>query len=157
MNEFCFILDATLGKLAQKIRILGFNAMYFNNITYEELEIFISKNSNCIVLTRNRKFYEKLKEKYDILFIKSDLWRAQLRFVVKKLNLKLINLKIFSRCIICNSQLVKVKKENYKDIIPDHVYRTCDEYSYCEKCQKIYWHGTHVEHVLCDLREIFKE
>lgn len=157
MKDYCFILDPTLGKLAQKIRFLGFKAIYYNNITYSELEVLISKKVGCIVLTRKKKFYEKLKEKRRILFVKSDFWRSQLRYIIKTLNIKIDQLKIGSLCLICNSELKKVKKEDFKEIIPDYVYRTHEEFTYCEKCKKIYWKGTHVEHFIKDLLEIFRE
>ncbi|KLO22256.1 Mut7-C RNAse domain-containing protein [Marinitoga sp. 1155] len=155
MNEN-FILDMPLGKLAKKLRILGFNTIYYNNITYDELEKIVSKNGDYIVLTKSTKFYESLYNKYNILFIKSDNWKSQLRFLVKKLKLKIDISKMFSRCIICNSKLIQVEKEIYREFIPDYVYLTINNFKYCKHCKKVYWRGTHVEHMIKDLFKILK-
>jgi len=39
-------------------------------------------------------------------------------------------------------------KSEAKGRVPPFVYKTQSEYGYCHNCDKIYWRGTHVQHVL---------
>ena len=50
-----FICDVMLGKLAKKLRMLGIDTTYHNNIT-EEYLITTSLKENRIVLTRKTAF-----------------------------------------------------------------------------------------------------
>lgn len=37
--------------------------------------------------------------------------------------------------------------------VPPYVFQTQAQYGYCLNCDKIYWRGTHVQHVLQALSE----
>jgi len=148
-----FTADRMLGKLAKKLRLLGIDTEYFRSIDEESILEFCRKEGR-ILLTRDRGLYEKaLKNGIDVFLLKSDDWKSQLRAIDDKFG---IHSKPYTRCSICNTSLVKVEKEFVKDKIPEYVYLTQDEFYECPKCRRIYWRGTHVEHMEKELRRVLK-
>ena len=148
-----FTADRMLGKLAKKLRLLGIDTEYFRSIDEESILEFCRKEGR-ILLTRDRGLYEKaLKNGIDVFLLKSDDWKSQLRAIDDKFG---IHSKPYTRCSICNTLLVKVEKEFVKDKIPEYVYLTQDEFYECPKCRRIYWRGTHVEHMEKELRRVLK-
>lgn len=148
-----FTADRMLGKLAKKLRLLGIDTEYFRSIDEESILEFCRKEGR-ILLTRDRGLYEKaLKNGIDVFLLKSDDWKSQLRAIDDKFG---IHSKPYTRCSICNAPLVKVEKEFVKDKIPEYVYLTQDEFYECPKCRRIYWRGTHVEHMEKELRRVLK-
>jgi len=122
-----FTADRMLGKLAKKLRLLGIDTEYFKNVD-EEAILKFCKEEGRILLTRDKELYEKA----------------------------LKNSKPYTRCSICNAPLVKVEKEAVKGKVPEYVYLTQDEFYECPKCHRIYWRGTHVEHMEEELRRVLK-
>jgi len=49
-----FIVDAMLGNLAKKLRILGYDSKYFSSIEDDKL-IVIAKNEKRIILTKDER------------------------------------------------------------------------------------------------------
>ena len=148
-----FTADRMLGKLAKKLRLLGIDTEYFKNID-EEAILKFCKEEGRILLTRDKELYEKaLKNSIEAFLLKSDDWRSQLKAVHDKFR---IHDKPYTRCSICNAPLVKVEKEAVKGKVPEYVYLTQDEFYECPKCHRIYWRGTHVEHMEEELRRVLK-
>jgi uncharacterized protein len=50
---------------------------------------------------------------------------------------------MFSRCIVCNRALNNISKKEVKAKVPDYVYKTHNEFSFCPCCLRVYWQGTH--------------
>ncbi len=135
-----FIADVMLGKLAKWLRIIGIDVLYDNKITDEEL-INISNSDNRIILTRDKKLSINKRAK-EVIFIENEIIDNQIKEFFEKT--KIIPDRLFSRCIICNSQLEKVSnKMEVKGKVPIYIYLTHNEFSICNKCGKIYWKGTH--------------
>ena len=49
-----FIVDAMLGNLAKKLRVLGYDSAYFSSIEDEKL-VSIAKNEKRIILTKDER------------------------------------------------------------------------------------------------------
>lgn len=140
MKEIKFIADVMLGKLAKWLRIVGIDVLYDNKITDEEL-IYISNQEKRILLTRDKKlsFDKRLKE---VIFIENELIDKQIKEFFEKTKIRPDNL--FSRCIICNEELMKVvDKKEIKSKVPVYTYLTHNDFSICKRCGKLYWKGTH--------------
>jgi hypothetical protein len=135
-----FLVDAMLGKLAKWLRILGYDTIYVKSADDTEL-IRRARLENRILLTR-----DKLLAKNWIvqtLFIKSEVVDEQLLQVIKRFRLKWDN-SIFSRCPLCNTQLIEIDTPHeIKDKVPEFVFNTYSEFWKCVTCNKIYWSGTH--------------
>lgn len=141
------IADAMLGKLARYLRMLGIDIEYKSDCTDNEI-IKKALDENRWVLTRDTiliKRKEFVRGKIKFIRINSDFVHEQLQQIIQyfKLN-KHLN---FSRCIVCNSNLVKVSKKDVEDQVPEYVFLKQDNFYKCKICNKIYWSGTHVENM----------
>jgi len=60
----------------------------------------------------------------------------------------------FSRCLICNMHLRKATQNEIKDNVPARTLEHFDRFYYCDSCQRIYWHGSHILKMKKKLRAI---
>ena len=142
-----------LGKLAKKLRLLGFDALYHSDIEEDEI-LRLSKDR--ILLTRDKILERKAKKLgIDVFYIKSDKWRSQLKAVNDRFSIEKYS-KPFTRCSECNGELVYVEKEKVKDKVPEYVYKTVDEFKMCKNCRKIYWKGSHVSWMVSDIGKLVR-
>ncbi|MBW2269316.1 MAG: hypothetical protein JRH16_12140 [Deltaproteobacteria bacterium] len=51
----------------------------------------------------------------------------------------------FSRCSLCNVELVRVERAEARGRVPPRVLTTCDHFWHCPACDRCYWHGSHVD------------
>ena len=136
-----------VGKLARYMRMAGYDVMYINTASDDEI-IKIARETNRIILTRDslmlaRREFKKGIIKY--LYIKEDKLENQLDQI--KLDLKVSLKPNLVRCIECNEKLIKVKKEDVKNKVPPYVYKTQQNFLYCKNCDKYYWRGTHYQNI----------
>jgi len=136
-----FILTPELGRLAKWLRILGFDAAYFPQVNFAFLLVQALRD-NRIILTRNSRFVNRARMTRFVQ-INSDQPIEQLKQVCKELGIKPNEDTMFSRCIICNTQLREVNKHEVKDRVPEYVFNTQDDFFICPCCQRLYWQGTH--------------
>ena len=146
-----FILTKELGRLAKWLRILGFDTIYFNQDNLSPL-IIQALRDDRIILTRNQRLSRPTGIK--IVLIKKEKIKEQIYEVLKELNIQPDSQTMFSRCIICNEELVDIKKEKIKDRVPEYVFKTQEDFITCPKCKRIYWQGTHWGNVNKILEEI---
>lgn len=146
-----FILTKELGRLSRWMRILGFDAAYFNSPKISGLKIVALREERAI-LTRSQLL--KNERHIKTIFLESEDIGAQLKQVVRELNLNLDTLKMFSRCIVCNAPLEEVAKEKIKDKVPEYVYNALNKFNICRQCERVYWQGTHWGNVQKTLEEI---
>lgn len=147
-----FILTQELGRLAKWLRILGYDCVYFKQVSLSSLLIQALRD-NRIILTRNLRLVDKARG-CKVIEIKADKVSEQLKQVLGELQIKPDSEKMFSRCILCNEELVNIDKEKIKDKVPEYVFNTQEEFFTCPSCQRIYWPGTHWGNVQVALKEI---
>ena len=146
-----FICDDNLGKLAKWLRTLGYDTLFSQTISDQELISQALKEDRTILTRDTRLVQMKSVTKY--LLIESDQPLKQLKQVKEKFNLKIDEQIFFSRCLVCNTVLEKIEKESIKEKIPPYVYKTQNTFVYCGKCDKIFWVGTHVQRMSQRLKE----
>ena len=135
-----FIVTRELGRLAKWLRILGFDTAYYITDNVSTLVISALREDRFI-LTRNTKIGQHRGIK--IIKINSDFVKEQLTQVLDDLKISPCPGLMFSRCIICNKELITVGKTSIKDKVPEFVYNSQDEFVSCPVCGRIYWQGTH--------------
>ncbi len=137
-----FILDVHLGKLAKYLRMLGFDTMYCNDYSDNEI-IKISVDEERIILTRDIGIlkYSEVQRGY---WIRNTDPFKQTEEVILKYDLK-NSLKSFSRCMNCNGILKHIEKEKIINRLEPKTKKYFDEFYICQSCTQIYWKGSHWE------------
>jgi uncharacterized protein with PIN domain len=82
--------------------------------------------------------------------------RLQLIEVMRQFNLS-SEMRPFTRCLLCNSELRSVDKQAVLHRLPDKVRELFDEFQLCSKCDRVYWKGTHYEKMSSFIEGIMKE
>lgn len=141
-----------LGRLSKWMRLLGLDTVY-NTPTTDSQLVNQAFREQRIILTRDTGLIDRKYIPKHVL-IKSDNYIEQLEQVIKELNIIPDPGLFFSRCLLCNTEIESVSKENIKSKVPPYVYITQENFFHCPKCCKIYWSGTHVEKVKERLREV---
>ncbi len=141
-----FVIDSMLGTLARKLRIFGFDSLYYNHIDDEEL-LSLCLAMNRILLTSDEELFRKaMKCNVRCIFVNSND-EDNLAKISSILNLRLrFDIKN-SRCPLCNCSLTIYAKEMAKDVVPKNVYERNEEFYFCTNCKKVYWKGSHIKKI----------
>ena len=153
LREPRFVLDGHLGRLVTYLRMLGFDTLYQNDYSDEELAS-ISVNETRILLTRDRGLLKRDQVTHGYLITTRDP-RQQLLAVVRRFDL-ISSFKPFSRCIACNGVLVTVSKVDVIDQLEPNTKRFYEHFKRCENCGKVYWKGSHHERMLSLIEGVLK-
>jgi len=138
-----FLTDRTTGKLAKKLRALGFDVLYWGEGQIEEAARAALAEGRMF-LTRSRRI-PALGKDLQVTILEADSPREQVREVLQKLRLEPPVEKYFSRCLLCNEELHPVPKEEVEERVPDFIFRDYDSFHICPRCRRVYWPGTHLE------------
>jgi hypothetical protein len=151
LREPKFIPDVHLGKLARYLRMAGFDVLYKNNFTDNDL-VKRSLGEKRIILTQDRDILKRNEVTHGY-WVRNKTAEDQLKEVIERFQLKnLIN--EFTRCLECNTLLNKVDKENVISRLPPKVKEWHNEFYECHGCKKIYWKGSHFERMTKIISEI---
>lgn len=140
MSEVRFIADSMLGSLARWLRILGFDTLYFRDITDGDL-IRIARQQQRIIITRDRALSRR-KNVEGILVSSNDL-KGQLKEFLQWIKGRGIKPCPFTLCPICNGDIHPVDKFNVKNDVPEYVFLNTLFFYQCSNCGKVYWEGSH--------------
>ncbi len=143
-----FAVDAMLGKLAKKLRLLGYDTIYSSDIDDDEL-IRLAKDENRIIISKDVQLVNRaIKKQIVTVLVTKSNEIEQFHQINENLKLgKFIIEGNKSRCPLCNGFLMKIEKKLVQGQIPSGVLQNTDKYWKCEKCKKIYWEGTHIRNL----------
>ncbi len=147
-SPLAFLADAMLGRLARWLRILGYDTAYKKGITDEEL-IERALREDRWLLTRDRRLgLRKLLRGRHTLIV-SDLVEGQLRQLYQdlKIDLDMTHQRDY-RCADCNVVLISISREVAVPLVPPFVAQQYQTFLQCPRCRKVFWPGTHWEHIL---------
>lgn len=139
-----FIVDAMLGRLARWLRILGYDTVYDSGFSDDDL-FFKAHQEKRILLTRDSDLAQRMNPKY-CLFIAEPLVREQVKQVIAHFHLN-TEKYLFNRCTLCNDPVKPLPKKLIEDRVPEFIYNSINEFFCCERCDKIYWAGSHIKQV----------
>jgi uncharacterized protein with PIN domain len=142
-----------LGTLAKWLRIYGFDTSYAGPEMDDEQVLNRSKKEDRILLTRDKDLINSAKrENIKNIQIKSTILDEQIKTTLNKKNIDIE--KILSRCILCNSLVQDIKKEDVKEQVPERIFKSTDRFWVCPKCKKVYWKGSHYENMIEKIKNL---
>jgi len=151
LREPKFVCDVHLGKLARRLRLLGFDVAYRNRATDPEL-VATALAEQRIILTRDRGML-KLKQVTHGYLVRSPHVGEQVLEIIRRFDL-VKHVEPFSRCTPCNGLLRPVAKAEVEAALPPKTRACCDEFYRCAVCGKVYWKGTHFSRMQAEVRQI---
>jgi uncharacterized protein len=150
------LCDRMLGSLAKWLRIFGVDTFYplpemtddeMLDIAAKEQRLFISRDKELVIRAK--------KAQVMILELRTTDLDEQLRQVLR--HTQVDSEEMLSRCIVCNTPLVSVKKDTVKAHVPPKVFETRIEFWFCPVCDKYYWKGTHYDNMVKKINTLKKE
>ncbi|KAA3622198.1 MAG: twitching motility protein PilT [Proteobacteria bacterium] len=139
-----FVVDVNLGKLARRLRMLGFDALYRND--YDDREVVdLSARTGRIILTRDRRLLYPRAVTHGY-WLRADDPDRQTVEVIRRFDLGR-QVAPFKRCLDCNGVLETVDKAEVADRLEPLTRRYYTEFHRCRECKKLYWKGSHFEHM----------
>ena len=95
-----FIADRTLGKLAKKLRVLGFDTVYWRGGNLEGA-VKAAATEGRVLLTRSHRLQEKTAT-LQVLVVEANDPQEQILQVLSAFKLRPEGDQFFSRCLMCN-------------------------------------------------------
>jgi uncharacterized protein with PIN domain len=143
-----FIADAMLGRLAKRLRLIGFDVLYDPALADNDI-LRISLEQGRVLLTRDTGLASRPLARNHLL-ITSDHVDDQLRQVLEAFSLPATGPS--SRCSACNGVLKPLDRNDARNSVPEHIYATICVFFHCGQCRRDYWQGSHVRNVEGRLR-----
>lgn len=150
-----FLVDRMLGRLAKELRILGYDTLYYRGSDVYQL-FRLAREEKRIILTRSSKLTPK-KPEDQVIRIQEDDPRDQLKELIKKGLVSLNEEELFSRCLLCNSLLEEASREEVEGHVPEFIYYQYENFFRCPQCHKVYWPGSHQEHMNQRIKDLFEK
>ena len=152
-----FICDRMLGKLTTWLRIAGYDTLYVSdlNILGDEDTYMLRNHRDRILITKDRNLYARcLKAERKAILIKSDRLADQM----KELQRFGVSFEpVMDRCSVCNALLRKPSAEEAARVMKREgiAENLAEKYElwYCERCDKLYWMGSHWRNMMKFLQE----
>ena len=135
-----------LGTISKKLRMFGFDCLYYNTIPDDDL-VLVAKKQDRIIITKDERLATNAIQ-HDIITIKlqTRTEKEQLAEIAHRINWKRFDLS-YSRCSLCNGMLDMVEKNTMLDKIPPKITESVQEFWRCKQCHHIYWVGTHIRNL----------
>lgn len=140
LRDTRLVVDANLGRLSRLLRLFGFDALYKNDFTDEEV-VEIAVVQNRIILTRDRRLLMRRAVTHGF-YIRSTKPIDQLTETIHRLDLA-DQIKPLSRCTDCNGIIHSVDKSIIARRLPHYTRRSYTKFLQCATCGKLYWQGAH--------------
>ena len=133
-----FLLDVHLGTLARRLRLLGVDTAYGNDLDDDTL-IAWANSERRVLLTQDRGLLRRRKLWHGA-YVRGARPDEQLADVLDRFALPLAP---WTRCTACNGQLSPVDKADVEQLLPPGTRCTYDSFTRCATCGRIYWRGAH--------------
>ena len=135
-----FILDVNLGRLAKKLRLLGFDSVYCNSFSNKEI-IDTAIKEDRIILTRNIGLLKNRRITHGY-WIRSAEVTKQTVEVLKKYDLY-TSFHPYSLCMDCNGIIIPAAKNEIEHLLPPNTKKLFNDFFLCSDCNKVFWKGSH--------------
>jgi uncharacterized protein with PIN domain len=146
-----FIADVHLGRLARYLKMMGLDVSYKNNFNDDEI-VQLSLKERRAILTKDRGILKRNEVTHGY-WVRSTKAEAQAKEILERFQLQ-SEIKEFTRCLECNTELIKIAKEKIARNIPPKVNASQEEFFKCPGCEKLYWKGTHHQKMLLFIKRL---
>lgn len=151
-----FLFDEMLEKAARWARMFGLDSEIAKG--QDEKILALAKTTKRILVTRDRELARNC-EKSDVrcFFISATDVATQLRELEVAAGKKLFSFPEKTRCPLCNTPLVVVKKSDIAGRAPPSVLARHKKFWLCKTCGKVYWRGGHWRNILKIKRKLIRQ
>ncbi|MCF8030831.1 MAG: Mut7-C ubiquitin/RNAse domain-containing protein [Desulfohalobiaceae bacterium] len=149
LSRVRFVVDVNVGRLARKLRLLGFDAAYHHSWDDEAIAELAAEEGR-IVLSKDIAL---LKRRIIVWgrYLRAEDPAQQLLEVLSVFGLR-GPYPTLTRCLDCNAELEAVDKEAILHLLEPKTKKYYHSFSRCPSCGKIYWAGSHQERIMQWLR-----
>jgi uncharacterized protein with PIN domain/tRNA(Ser,Leu) C12 N-acetylase TAN1 len=143
-----FVADQMLGRLAARLRLLGYDTLTVFDIADSEVTRLAAAEGR-ILLTRDGPLAQT--RAVPVHFVRATEPPEQLTEVLAALQLSPDPAHQFTRCTRCNTLLETVEEAVVRDRLPEGVRDREQVILRCPGCDKLYWRGSHTDRILAEL------
>ena len=142
--ETRFIADRMLGTLTRYLRFMGYdttsaNGLAEGNSKEDTLLLQLAVQEHRILLTRDAELARRGKERAVLLGPEEVMEQVQ-----QLIDTGLVERRItMSRCSLCNTLLREAREEEIAGAGYAPRDRTGFVFCWCDRCNKLYWNGSH--------------
>ncbi|MFF4617222.1 Mut7-C RNAse domain-containing protein [Nonomuraea jabiensis] len=137
-----FLLDVHLGTLARRLRLLGIDAAYHNDMDDPSL-VVQANEEHRVLLTQDRGLLRR-RALWLGAYVRGSRPVDQLRDLLERFTPPL---RPWTRCTACNGELRPVAKQEIAALLEAGTERNYDAYGRCGECGQVYWRGAHSDHL----------
>ena len=121
-----------------------YDTLFRNDFMDNEI-VELSLQEKRIILTCDKGIlkYRVVTHAY---WIRNNDPKKQIKEVVNRFQLER-NFRPFSRCSYCNGLLHQVEKSLLQDRLPNDTLLYFNVFTECKDCRKLYWQGSHYDHI----------
>jgi uncharacterized protein len=133
-----FLLDVHLGTVARRLRLVGVDAEYGNDLDDDTL-IDLANDQRRVLLTQDRGLLRR-RRLWLGAFVRGAGPDEQFDDVLDRFAPPL---RPWTRCTACNGELERVAKKDVEDRLEPGTRREHHEFARCGTCGHVYWKGAH--------------
>ena len=133
-----FLLDVHLGTVARRLRLVGVDAAYGNDLDDDTL-IEMANIQRRVLLTQDRGLLRRRKLWFGA-FVRGSRPDEQFGDLLDRFRPPLAP---WTRCTACNGELAPVAKEEIEYRLEPGTRRCHDAFARCRECGRVYWKGAH--------------
>jgi uncharacterized protein len=147
-----------LGKIARKLRILGFDTIYILNMEDRKILDLLIQTKRILLTSDKELFYRAKKHNCQSIFVNKKIEIENLVTIFRNLEIKYIDIELNCyRCSICNTKLKTIEDPNIiKNEIHQKVFENNTIFYRCHRCNKTYWSGSHIKNLSLLIEKINK-
>jgi uncharacterized protein with PIN domain/tRNA(Ser,Leu) C12 N-acetylase TAN1 len=143
-----FVADQMLGRLAARLRLLGYDTLTVHDLADSEVTR-LAAGGGRILLTRDGALART--RAVPVHFVAATAPRAQLAEVLAAFALVPDPTRLFTRCTLCNALVEPVDEAAVGERLPPGVRARGLAFFRCTGCAHLYWRGSHVDRILAEL------
>jgi uncharacterized protein with PIN domain len=147
-----FLVDEHLGRLGRHLRLPGFDTesapsdLPGGDLGDQKL-VDHAKDSHRVLLTRDHGLVARAqKAGVSVHLVQATHPDEQFREVIAAFGVRELAataVGFLTRCLECNATVHRMPPESAQGRVPADIYESQDEFFCCQRCERVYWKGSH--------------